>query len=217
MWDLRTDTAGPELSVDALRSALETLLTTVLAAGAEPEAHEESDVVPEGLADMTLQDAVTYMWDVLDKGNRVDWGDGGFTLDLQQRGKYGTDRCPRPMFDYVNTDHAFWSAPVTKAFIALLDNYEREVGVAETVTSEEKREMGKFLDALGATKVGGRRRRPRRSHGAPPFPFGATLARRSCRTRVCGHARAQPAQASVVGDSSKPRHEGMTASNRLAT
>ena len=38
---------------------------------------------------MSLQDAVAYMWGVVDQGNRVDWGEGGFTLDLQQKGRYG--------------------------------------------------------------------------------------------------------------------------------
>eukprot|EP01049_Picozoa_sp_SAG25_P024857 SAG25_NODE_11458_length_303_cov_2.029412_1_plen_33_part_10 len=32
---------------------------------------------------MSLQDAVTHLWEVCDKGNRVDWGDAGFTLDMQ--------------------------------------------------------------------------------------------------------------------------------------
>ena len=34
------------------------------------------------------------------------------------------------------------------AFIALLDNYERETGVPETVTEEEKRENWRFTDLV---------------------------------------------------------------------
>lgn len=47
----------------------------------------------------------------------------------------------------------FWQKATTKTFIALLDNYEREVGVVEKVTREEKKEMDDFMDALMATPV----------------------------------------------------------------
>ena len=102
---------------------------------------------------MSLQDAVAYMWGVVDQGNRVDWGEGGFTLDLQQKGRYNQDRCGDPLFSSVNPEHPFWTSPVTKAFVALLDNYEREVGVEERDSSQEKAERGQFLDALAASPV----------------------------------------------------------------
>ena len=47
----------------------------------------------------------------------------------------------------------FWQKDTTKTFIALLDNYEREVGVVEKATREEKKEMDDFMDALMATPV----------------------------------------------------------------
>ena len=37
--------------------------------------------------------------------------------------------------------------------MALLDNYEREVGKQERITAEEKQEMADFIDALAETKV----------------------------------------------------------------
>ena len=40
---------------------------------------------------------------------------------------------------------------MTRAFVTLLDNYERETGKAEVFTNAEKREMDAFLDALCAT------------------------------------------------------------------
>lgn len=71
------------------------------------------------------------------------------------RGRYGEgqDTCADPLFDWVNKDHPFWNKPTTKTFIALLDNYERETGVAEVVTREEKRENAAFLDALCHTNL----------------------------------------------------------------
>jgi poly(U)-specific endoribonuclease len=71
----------------------------------------------------------------------------------QRKARFGRDTCKEPLFCWVNRDHKFWQARTTKTFIALLDNYEREVGKAERITSEEKREMSDFLDALGATPV----------------------------------------------------------------
>eukprot|EP00966_Prymnesium_polylepis_P281271 6499027-Prymnesium_polylepis.1 len=168
---------------------------------------------PEGVGSMSLQDAITHMWEVLDKGNRVEWGEDGFTLDLQSKGRQGQDCCAEPMFNHVNRAHPFWSSPVTVAFIALLDNYEHETGVAEArcahrsrsrstcshstqsppltplsalgfgfhqvVTTEEKREMAVFLDALAATKVMrfafeylkvGTLPTPTLQHASPPSP-----------------------------------------------
>ena len=37
---------------------------------------------------MSLDDALSYMWQKLDKGNRVDWGEGGFF-----RIRRGTNEC----------------------------------------------------------------------------------------------------------------------------
>ena len=151
VWDLRTDRPGPELSAESLREALATLLLTVLVAEDEEAEEEAEEVAPANLASMTLQDAVTHLWDV-DKGQRLEWGDAGFTLDLQSKG-YGTDKCSNPLFSWVNTQHPFWASPVTVAFLSLLDNYEREVTANESTSPEEKQEERRFLDALGETAV----------------------------------------------------------------
>ena len=45
----------------------------------------------------------------------------------------------------MNTTHRFWGSPVTKAFVALLDNYERETGKPEDYSTEERKEMTHFL------------------------------------------------------------------------
>ena len=41
------------------------------------------------------------------------------------------DTCTVPLFSSVNLEHPFWQSKVTKCFLALLDNYERETGRAE--------------------------------------------------------------------------------------
>jgi len=158
VWDMKTERPGENLregGVEAIRNTFDALIAGPLAGEEEEEeaTEEDSSFKPDNLADMTIQDAVTYMWDVLDKGNRVDWGEEGFILDLQNKGSYGRDRCSQPLFTHVNKAHPFWSSPVTTAFIRLLDNYEREVGEREVVTSGEKREMAEFMHALARSPV----------------------------------------------------------------
>jgi len=168
-FDIRTDTPGAELQdggVQCLRSALEGLISEGGALGIIPPNEEKVDneedvtrgqrrIRPDNLASMSIQDAVTYMWDVLDKENRLEWGSDGFTLDMQGKAKYSStaDQCEFPLFNHVNENNAFWQRDATKTFISLLDNYERETGVAENFTSEEKQEMSEFLDALCDTAV----------------------------------------------------------------
>ena len=47
---------------------------------------------------------------------------------------------------------AYWASPTTKAFVALLDNYEREVGKPEDYTAEERKEMSHFLQVPAEAK-----------------------------------------------------------------
>ena len=156
VWNLRSDEPGEDLSVDALRAALEALVAEDGPLAAEESTFEDQDdeeTKPENLEDMSLQDAVTHMWTNLDKPNRCEWGEDGFTLDLGRKGRYNSDACDGPLFTCCNQDNAFWSSETTKCFVALVDNYERETGKAERVGREEKQEMDNFLDALCDTKV----------------------------------------------------------------
>ncbi|CAG5117288.1 unnamed protein product, partial [Candidula unifasciata] len=56
------------------------------------------------------------------------------------------------LFTWVDEDKVF-SRPTYKAFHALLDNYEMEIGEEEVVTWAEKQENYTFLDAIMETKV----------------------------------------------------------------
>ena len=170
MWDIGPDQPGPDLrdhGVPGLRAALEGLIQAggpLGEAAGKQEEREAAEIAaaesapadntkPANIDSMSLQDAFTYLWDVLDKGNRLEWGQDGFTLDMQSKGRFNSvqDRCKKPLFDTMNKDHKFWSSRITKAFISLLDNYERETGKAERVTSTEKKEMDEFVEALCAT------------------------------------------------------------------
>jgi len=154
-FNIRNDTPGPELSVENLRAALVQILENALAPPEPLIQHAvDEEVKPSNLGDMSFQDAVTHMWTTLDAPQRVNWGDSGFTLNLQNKGRYDhRDTCDAPLFDWVNLEHPFWSSSVTTAFISLLDNYERETGEAEVVTRKEKQEVAAFLDAFCHTKV----------------------------------------------------------------
>lgn len=56
------------------------------------------------------------------------------------------------LFKYVNETLLFGSA-TGKAFKDLVDNYNPEVGEAETITSKEKTEIDEFLRAVCDTAV----------------------------------------------------------------
>mmetsp|Transcript_7254 Transcript_7254/g.22122 ORF Transcript_7254/g.22122 Transcript_7254/m.22122 type:complete len:339 (+) Transcript_7254:13-1029(+) len=75
-----------------------------------------------------------------------------YELDLQG---YATrrvgDHARRPLFKFVSEEAL--SRPTFAAFVKLLDNYEREVGKKERVTSAEKAEESAFLDAVLETEV----------------------------------------------------------------
>ena len=164
IWDINKSQPGPGLKeggVDLVQKTLLKMLTDAVPEPAERIAAPPSVSVssahtrPPNLRGMSMQDALTKMWE-LDKPNRVEWGDEGFTLDMQRKGAYGEhgrDTCPDPLFNWVNKSHKFWSSPVTKSFISLLDNYEREVGRAENITAEERSEMAQFKRELMKTDV----------------------------------------------------------------
>ena len=61
------------------------------------------------------------------------------------------DKAKDPLFSWVKPE--VFQRPTFKTFVALLDNYESETGVAEEVTPEEVRENWRFIDAIISTKV----------------------------------------------------------------
>lgn len=103
--------------------------------------------------DAELSKICNELWK-LDK-NRLQPGKD-YVLDLQGETKVykegREDHAKDPLFARVNEDK-LKKLPTFKAFIALLDNYASETGVAEEVTPEEERENRTFLDEIMKTKV----------------------------------------------------------------
>mmetsp|Transcript_20527 Transcript_20527/g.28344 ORF Transcript_20527/g.28344 Transcript_20527/m.28344 type:complete len:286 (-) Transcript_20527:76-933(-) len=102
---------------------------------------------PEELDDVSL--AAQKLWEL--DTNRFQ-PNVDYALNLQQGKKvYQThDAAEHPLFKFVNKEK-FFSMPTYKTFYALLDNYERSTGTAETVTHEEKQENWAFLNAIMQT------------------------------------------------------------------
>jgi len=119
----------------------------------EPEEHVDNDVPDEEaveepsaeeLADVKM--ALQKVWAL---GGKLEPG-AEYNLDVQGYAtRRGDDYARYPLFERVDED-ALQQGTFAK-MIALLDNYEREVGVRENRTRAEKAEESAFLDAIAAT------------------------------------------------------------------
>jgi hypothetical protein len=95
VWDLFKNEPGPDLKggeASVLEKDLNGLIDTLLegllkevGASQERAPPPPKSALPTNLNTMSLQDAITYMWTVLDKPNRVEYGNDGFELDMQSK------------------------------------------------------------------------------------------------------------------------------------
>jgi len=110
--------------------------------------------------DPKLSDAVQKLFD-LDRANRLVPG-RDYILNVQGRSNRNSsnnnnthsdsDAAPDPLFRYV--DKLVWEErPTYRTFVALLDNYEPNVCLAEENTRDETNEIYAFLTACMATPV----------------------------------------------------------------
>eukprot|EP01052_Picozoa_sp_SAG31_P019727 SAG31_NODE_1451_length_8305_cov_8.321350_7_plen_160_part_00 len=132
VWNLRTDQPGEKLKEGMVPALLEALNGMVseggcLYAAPEPEPEPTEEVEPDepteeaesaraarllriaqnpaGIREMTLETALNHMWNVLDKGQHMSWGEGGFAFETANRGRRdGRDACPEPLFSYMNEE-----------------------------------------------------------------------------------------------------------------
>lgn len=114
----------------------------------EVEVPEAMSIASLGL-DASLASAVQHIWDL--DVNRLKQGTD-FVLNIQdgkkpfQRGDAAED----PLFTSVD-ERQFQTRPTYRAFLALLDNYIAETGVAESVSDSERSEVKVFLRAVMET------------------------------------------------------------------
>ncbi|CAH8480147.1 unnamed protein product [Schistosoma mattheei] len=78
-----------------------------------------------------------------------------YRLNLQgklARGMDSVDLASKPLFEFVN-EEILGKRPTFAKFIALLDNYNPQVGVTEIVTEQQQKEEDDFINELLKTKV----------------------------------------------------------------
>ncbi|RUS69749.1 hypothetical protein EGW08_022488 [Elysia chlorotica] len=122
--------------------------------------------------DSELSEIISKLWDMDD--NKCFPGED-YELDLQgyvcSSREVGDDHASQSLFKFVDEEKVF-SRPTYKAFRALLDNYEMDLGEAETVTWEERQENHEFLTAIMETEVMKEAHRYLVSKGAAPEDEG---------------------------------------------
>lgn len=114
----------------------------------EPKAYElktDDSVDPSSL---TLSQAVQHLWD-LDVNRLTPNDDYQINVQGGKKPYWKEDSAEDPLFTSV--DRSVWKRGTYAAFLALLDNYERETGRAETVTNAERAEVRNFLKAIMQT------------------------------------------------------------------
>jgi len=106
------------------------------------------DVKPFDIKGSTLSQAVQYLWDL--DVNRAT-ANRDYVIDVQGGKKpyQKHDSAPSPLFTRV--DSRLFRRPTYRSFIALLDNYTAQTGVAEKVDAQERRENQNFIDAVMQT------------------------------------------------------------------
>lgn len=111
----------------------------------ESNYHRENDISKEEIKAVS---EILYKSDV----NKA--SDSDITLNKQEMArntKGKEDLCEEPLYQYVNEE--IFKRPTYKAFISLLDNYDRKTGTDETFTQEEIKEQEMFLQEILKTKV----------------------------------------------------------------
>jgi poly(U)-specific endoribonuclease len=110
-----------------------------------------SNFVPTQSELNSLDEACSRLW-LFDEKNRLNPGQD-YAINLQQGKKpyQPGDRAPDNLFTYVQEN--VLKRKTFKLFIALLDNYSNQTGVAERVTSEEVSEEKMFMDACFETPI----------------------------------------------------------------
>ncbi|XP_077154015.1 uridylate-specific endoribonuclease isoform X2 [Ranitomeya variabilis] len=100
------------------------------------------------------KDEIKAVSEILYKSDVNKAAESDITLNKQemsQNTREKEDLCDKPLYQFVNEN--IFKRPTYKAFIALLDNYDRKTGTDETFTEKEIEEHDKFFQEILKTKV----------------------------------------------------------------
>lgn len=117
----------------------------------EVSAGLEQDPTPTAQELESFAAIVARLW-AIDEPLRLEHG-RDYELNHQARAaslSSAADRCREPLFKRVDTAR-LKKNPCSDAFVALLDNYERDTDHAEVVTAKEQHEMDIFLQKVMST------------------------------------------------------------------
>jgi poly(U)-specific endoribonuclease len=101
------------------------------------------------LKSMSVSDAMQKCWTI--DANRLK-PDVDYVLNVQKGKKpwWPEDKAEDPLFTKINSN--VWQKPTYATFVALLDNYQSNTGVAETLGTKQRGEIDSFLNAIMSTK-----------------------------------------------------------------
>jgi poly(U)-specific endoribonuclease len=143
-WDYENKCRIPNenFSVDSVIFGLSAILleADALIPSVEPSSEELHSV----------SEAAKKLWE-LDVNRLIPGTDYVINLQHGKRVYDAGDAAREPFYTFV--DMKALEKPTFKAFVALLDNYTAETGVAEVVTNEEKKENLHFLNTIMNTPV----------------------------------------------------------------
>lgn len=148
-WDFNGNKAyGPSPpTIEKVESMLTTTATKIRTTLEEVNA----TLVPsaEELKDLALAADRLWQLDI----NRLTPENGDYEIDLQEGKRYGdsTKVADERLFKHVKRE--LLRRPSFSAFLALLNNYNAQVGEKETFTAQNKAEIARFLDSVLATPV----------------------------------------------------------------
>ncbi|XP_033727514.1 poly(U)-specific endoribonuclease-like [Pecten maximus] len=97
-----------------------------------------------------LSSFITGLWN--DDTNGASFSDVTYNLQSQTSTSTTTDHAHQKLFQYVNENHLF-TKPTYSAFIALLDNFDKNTAHSEHTTSAETAEIDRFITAVMQTSV----------------------------------------------------------------
>lgn len=146
-WDFNKNKGVGETppDIDKVQAMLRATAAKIRTAVAE----ENTKIEPMPAELQDLSKAADRLWQL--DINRLTPENGDYEINLQEGKRWGDKRDVAPERLFVQVSRCFMRRPSFSSFLALLNNYDAQVGKAEVSTTEQKAEMARFLDAILAT------------------------------------------------------------------